>query len=114
VLSFEVPEEYLGFLRTTDGLEWDGLLIYASKSERTLRYERGVIDGFVEMNEIAQEFDVFEDYVYFAQDGMFLYGYSRSRDQYEIQDLVCIDEKLAIFSSFNDMVTKVLADLCQD
>jgi hypothetical protein len=78
VLSFEVPEQYLAFLRVTDGLEWDGLLIYASKSERTLRYQRGVIDGFVEMNDIAQEFDVFQDYIYFAQDGMFLYGYSRS------------------------------------
>jgi hypothetical protein len=32
VLSLELPAEYLSFLRITDGLEWDGLLIYASKS----------------------------------------------------------------------------------
>jgi hypothetical protein len=112
VLSVEIPDQYADFLRITNGFEFAGFTVYASRSERTQRYQRGVLDGFVEMNVLSREFPLFRDYLYFAESGMGLYAYNLNEDRYEEQDPAALDRKV-LFPSFDDMILSALSELCE-
>src|SRR5918994_7425026 len=49
-LSAAPPDEYIGFLKTTNGLDWNGLLIYACETSPISGYSDRFVPGFLETN----------------------------------------------------------------
>src|SRR5215831_5595949 len=76
-LSAELPDEYLHFLRITDGLNWNGVYIYPSHKALLVGYRDLYIDGFVEMNQFwREETDQEGNYLFYADADLDLYGYN--------------------------------------
>ena len=111
-LGASVPDPYAELLRITNGLDWNGFMLYASHSERTEMFERDVIDGYVEMNSELRSFEPFRDYLFFAAGEMTHYVYNLVESRYEELSRDC-GELLEVFGSFDAMLTKALYDLCE-
>ncbi|HYR91867.1 MAG TPA: YrhA family protein [Terriglobia bacterium] len=106
-LAAELPEEYKDFLRLADGLDWNGLVIYASERIPIASNPDQFIRGFVEMNWTYREDDRFRSLVVFGSDGMDIYTYNQLAGTYEIYDEVP-HELIETLPSFGDMMTRAL------
>ena len=87
-LHANIPPEYLDFLRTTNGFDWNGVVIYASEATPIAGHPDRSISGFVEMNLLYRDDSRFEDLLVFGSDGVNIYTYRISADAYEIYDEV--------------------------
>lgn len=72
-LGAEVPEEYAAFLRTQDGLNHNGLFIYASETSPVNGAPDATIEGFVEANLGWRDDEFFKDYLVYGEGNMDLY-----------------------------------------
>jgi hypothetical protein len=72
-LGAEVPEEYAAFLRTQDGLNHNGLFIYASETSPVNGAADATIEGLVEANLGWRDDEHFNNYLVFGEGNMDLY-----------------------------------------
>src|SRR4026209_729318 len=79
-LRTELPIEYLDFLRLTNGLDWNGVVIYASETLPITGHPDRFISGIVEMNLNYREDPRFEVLLVIGSNGMDLYTYRISTD----------------------------------
>lgn len=105
-LARRLPEGYKDFLRLTNGLDWNGVVIFASERIPITSNPDRFINGFVEMNRIYRDADRFRSLV-FGSDGMDVYTYDQSTGTYEIHDEVSND-LIETLPSFDAMITKAL------
>lgn len=87
-LGAEVPEEYLDFLRTQDGLNHNGLFIYASEPSPVEGTTDATIDGLVEANLGWRDDDFFKDLLVFGEGNMDLYVRHLPTGEYRVIDRV--------------------------
>jgi hypothetical protein len=107
-LSAEIPDEYADFLRITDGLNWNGVFIYASHRALLVGHRDLYINGFVEMNEIwREETDPDGNYLFYADADLDLYGYNLERSRYELVTKDSGDIETT-YDSFNEMLAAAL------
>lgn len=85
-LGAEVPEEYADLLRTQDGLNHNGLFIYASETSPVAGGANATIEGFVEANLGWRDDEFFRDYLVFGEGNMDLYVRHRPTGQYQVLD----------------------------
>jgi hypothetical protein len=85
-LSTDVPEGYIEFLRMTDGLEWDGLMIYASATSPIVGHQDKTIEGFVEANDLWRSYKPHRKYLFFGESGTSLYALNLVGGRFELQD----------------------------
>ena len=83
-LGAELPGAYAGFLRLRDGLNWNGLFVYAGGRSPAA----GNIEGFVEANLRYRDDDRFAGLLVFAEDGLDVYALRVSTREYQIFDQV--------------------------
>jgi hypothetical protein len=74
-LSAELPESYAAFLGLTDGLDYNGLVIYSSITKPIVGYDDRFIEGFVEANISFRDLEAFRKYLVIANSGELLYLY---------------------------------------
>jgi hypothetical protein len=110
-LATELPAEYREFLRLTNGLDWNGVVIFASERTPITSYPDRFIYGFVEMNLIFREADD-SRFLVFGSDGMDVYTYDQSTSAYEIHDQVSRD-LIDTVPSFDALITKALTRCLQ-
>ena len=110
--SCDVPAGYIDFLRITNGVEWNGLGIYASETARLVGYVGKIdsyIQGFVDANLDWRAFEPHKDYLYFANSGISLYAYNLVESRYEIQDQSSMDVA-EVLPSFDHLIASALRD----
>ena len=79
---YTLPETYLKVLAQTDGLDCNGVVLYASHvyADR----ERFVLQGFTEANILLRGFTPNRDFLYFAESGMDFYRHNLQTRKFEI------------------------------
>ncbi len=85
-LGAEVPEEYAAFLRAQDGLNHNGLFIYASETSPVAGGADATIEGFVEANLGWRDDEFFNDYLVFGEGNMDLYVRHLPTGEYQVLD----------------------------
>lgn len=85
-LGVDVPDEYVAFLRLHDGLDWNGLVIYASHTTPIADDARYSIQGLVEANLAWREAEPHKDFLFFGESGVDIYCLHVSRREYQITD----------------------------
>lgn len=90
-LAYALPAEHLELLAAHDGIDCNGIQLYASEA----RTENNGSDrpdylkrGFVEANLIWREFEPNKDYIFFAESGSDLYQHNLQTNQFEVADRV--------------------------
>ena len=108
-LSYSIPDEYAEFLSQTNGLVWNGLVIYASDRTPIVGYSDRFIEGFIDGNLGYRDFEPMKDYLVFADDGTSLYVY----DIGEAAHRIILRVGLSImesFTSFEILIAKALEE----
>ena len=85
-LSAELPEGYQDFLKRTDGLYFDSLVIYASDRNPVSDKPGAFMQSFIENNLEWRSYEKRKNYLYFADEDISLYAYNLIEKRYEIQD----------------------------
>jgi hypothetical protein len=102
-LSFDIPDEYCDFLKITNGLDWNGLVVYASKRSLIAGYTDRFIEGFVEGNLLAYDCEPNRKWVVFAEDGTVLFAFHRERLRFEVVTAVGLSV-LETFDTFEELL----------
>jgi hypothetical protein len=107
--GYDVLQTYLDVLAVTNGIEWNGCQLYASR-DRTFLTEAGrakyAVRGLVEANEAWRVFDHNRRYVYYGESGLDLYRHNLASDGFEI----CTRIGLTVVESFHtadELLTRV-------
>jgi hypothetical protein len=112
-LAYALPAEYLEVLGVHDGLDCNGVQLYASEpntavnsSDRPDYLKR----GFVEANLIWREYEPNKQYAFFAESGDKLYCYNLTADRFEIVDRLTKTPiyEPSSFRTFNGLLKQVL------
>lgn len=106
-LGMAVPEPYTAFLALTDGLDWNGLVVYASKRTAIVGFPDRYIEGYIEGNQDYRDFPPLKDYLIFAEDGVVLFTYRISASEYQVVTVVGLT-LLESFRSFDELLANAL------
>jgi len=107
-LGCDISNDYCDLLATVNGLDWNGLVIYANERVPIPGYSDRFIEGFVEGNLDFRDFEPWKDYLIYADDGVVLFTYHISQQRYEVVLRVGMS-LLESFDTFNDLLTNALS-----
>ena len=108
-LGIALPEGYIEFLSYTNGLMYNGLMIYASW-ETVLQGRRDVcIWGIVEANLLHRSDPFFNDFLVFGQGNMDYYALYLPDNSYRIIDRVP-GNVIDTLRSFEDLLVRAIQD----
>ena len=108
-LGTTLPEGYIEFLSYTNGLMYNGLMIYASR-ETVLQGRQDVcIWGIVEANLLHRNDPFFNDFLVFGQGNMDYYALYLPDNSYRIIDRVP-GNVIDILPSFDDLMIRAIQD----
>jgi hypothetical protein len=85
-LGAEVPEAYDAFLRTMNGLDSNGLVIYAAETTPVAGQEDLRIEGFVDANLGYRDEPSHRGFLYFAESGTSFYALDLEGKTYRLLD----------------------------
>jgi hypothetical protein len=110
-LSYALPQAYLDLLAVTDGLDWNGVVLYAS--ETRLRDDDELdIQGLLEVNiQLRLAYTPDKDFVYFAESGMDAYRHNLTTDKFEISDRVVGDSVFETFDTAEALFQQLLQNM---
>ncbi|WP_428261667.1 YrhA family protein [Haliangium sp.] len=108
-LGVELPEPYAAFLQLTNGLDWNGVSLYASERTKGMTGSGrvGTFEGLVEDNLDRRDVEEFEHLLVLGDSGMDLYVYNLKRRVYEVLDSVSLDD-FERFDTFDELMRHVL------
>jgi hypothetical protein len=106
-LGTTLPVAYLNFLRLTNGLDWNGVVVYASETTPLGGHVDRSISGIVDMNLGLRADERFDDLLVFGSNGLDLYTLRLSTRVYETYDEVP-HEPLDTFGTFDGLLTGAL------
>jgi hypothetical protein len=90
-----------------DGLDWDGLVIYASKTTALADHSDRFIEGWIEANQGFRSNPLMKQLLVFGDSGVDLYVYEPAKRQYSARDRVSLDLNES-FASFEEMLAAAL------
>lgn len=85
-LGVDVPDAYCGFLSLMDGLDWNGLVIYASKTTPIMGYPDRFIEGFVEATRGWRDYEENSHLLFFGESGLSQYVYDPTKAEFQVLD----------------------------
>ncbi len=106
-LAHDLPGEYCTFLEYTDGLDWNGLMLYASIRRPLAQSPDSYIWEFVESNLLHRERPRLGKFLVFGHSGVDLYVYNIDASDYQVIDQVSLDLTES-FPSFEQLITEAL------
>lgn len=107
-LECTLPDEYCRFLAFTNGLDWNGLVVYGSERAPIVGYKDRFIEGFVQANLDLRESGLLNDRLVFAEDGVALYTLLLSSMTYEAITNVG-HTRLESFVTFDELLFNALS-----
>lgn len=106
-LGAELPEQYIDFLTISDGLNYDGLYVYDTKSTNMQQTLRDFWHGFVYSNELWRKNSENKSYLIFANDDMDLYVQVSSSGAFQSMDKMAYD----LFDQYESFDAMMIAAL---
>lgn len=106
-LGADLPEGYLDFLRVTDGLNWNGLFVYASDKNPVIKKPTVFMHPFIEDNLDWRSHEPHKNYLFFADGEISLYVYNLVKSRYEVLDRPS-ETVINTFQTFDEMITEAL------
>ncbi|BFH60390.1 YrhA family protein [Paenibacillus azoreducens] len=105
--GFVLPDQFIQFLMTVNGLDFNGLVIYGVDKSLLETEEENEIHGFIETNEIWYENEWQKQYVFFGDSDIALYCYDLTQMVYlELDKPSCT--VMNSFTDFNFMLEDAL------
>jgi len=101
------PEDYLEFLKLTNGLDWNGVVVYSSETVSIVKHPDRSIAGLVEMNLNYRDDARFSDLLVLGSSGMDIYTYRVSTEIYEVIDEVP-HELIETLTTFDELMNRIL------
>lgn len=96
IFGYELPPTYLELLMVTDGLDLNGVQLYASIPKQGPN--NYFLPGLVEVNlQLRLGYEPAKNYIFFAESGMDAYRHNLRDNTFEIADRVA---ELSVFESF--------------
>ncbi|MCX7111600.1 MAG: YrhA family protein [Proteobacteria bacterium] len=108
VLGIEIPQEYIDFIKITNGFNHNGVFIYPS--EKTLyvgRLDR-FMAGILDHNLVFRDPDNMKDFLILGEDDLDVYVLKISTGQYEVRDRVPFSNVFYTFNTFDELVCYAL------
>jgi hypothetical protein len=109
VLGAELPEEYCRLLRETDGLDANGLVLYATRTSPIAGHHDRFITGIVEANEGWRDLEDNRNYLFFGDSGMSLFAYHLGEKRYQILDRSS-GSLIEAVQGFDELVARALEE----
>lgn len=106
ILGVDLPDDYLQFLRLANGLNWNGVFMYGSKSSQIVGTTY-TLQGIVEANEIWRDYEGHKKYIFFGDSDMSLYGQELITREYKELDRSS-NSLIQTYKDFDEMLTDVL------
>jgi cell wall assembly regulator SMI1 len=106
ILGVKLPNEYLKFLRLVNGLNWNGVFIYGSRTNQIAGTTYS-LQGINEANEIWRDYEGHKKYLFFGDSDMSLYGQDLNTGEYKELDRSS-NSLIQTYKGFDDMLTDVL------
>lgn len=111
VLDYNLPATYLDLLAEVDGLDWNGVVLYASET-RLRDNEELAIQGLLEANvQLRLAYTPDKDIVYFAESGMDAYRHNLVSGQFEIADRVAGGSVFETFDTAEQLFRQLLTNM---
>ncbi|MDG5471379.1 YrhA family protein [Jeotgalibacillus sp. ET6] len=105
--GFDLPSDYIKFLMTVNGLEFNGLVIYGIDKKMLQTEVDDEISGFIETNKIWHENEWQNRYIFFGDSDIALYCYDLNQKIFlELDKPSSII--MNVFPSFNLMLEDAL------
>ncbi|MEJ2157542.1 MAG: YrhA family protein [Desulfobacteraceae bacterium] len=101
-----LPDTYIEFLKIMNGLNWNGLFIYSSKS-MPIAGTDVEISGIVAANEIWRDFEPHEQYLFVGDGNISLYGQDLNTGEYKEFDRSS-DTVIQVYEDFESMLIAAL------
>jgi SMI1/KNR4 family protein SUKH-1 len=108
-LGVDLPAEYYRLLETTNGLDSNGVVIYASEAGPLVGYPDRPLDGLVEANLTWWELPAHKRYLFFGDAGMSLYAYDLEDHAYKVLDRQS-NTVLEEFKTFEELIHRALEE----
>jgi len=108
-LNYNLSNTYLLFLKITDGLDHNGIVIYASKTSELNGLPDRRIEGIVEANKLWREGENEMIFIY-AESGDYLYIHDLEINKFQIVDRITQDE-ICTFDTFDRLLFTALENM---
>ncbi|ANC78753.1 SMI1 / KNR4 family protein [Fictibacillus phosphorivorans] len=104
LISVALPSSYIKFLQTTNGLDFNGLVIYGV--DQVFLEKKKAIDfqGFIETNNLWHENDWQKQYIFYGDSNTAWYGYDQVENKYVELDKPS-GTLIQSFESFDSMLS---------
>ena len=106
--NYNVPAEYLTFLKCTNGLSFNGLVVYGIDDYITETSDNEDT-GYIESNELWYENEWQKKYMFFGHSGITWYCYDTEKSTYLELDKPSGSKGME-YSSFNELLNKAFFD----
>jgi len=106
-LGADLPDEYAAFLREQDGLNHNGLFVYASEPTPIVGATGATIQGMVEANLIWRDDEHMIPYLVFGDGNLDLYALHVPTGEYQVVDRVP-GNLIATYPSFEHLIAAAL------
>lgn len=104
-----LPEQYIIFLKTTNGLEFNGFIFYGVDSSLLDIQNNQTVYGYIDMNEIWYENEHQKQYMFFGESSISWYCFDLLNSVYVELDNPS-GTVMHTFADFNSMLEKALKD----
>lgn len=108
-IESQILNPYLEVLKTVNGLEFNGFILYGIDSELLINEPKQPINGFIDNNEVWHEEEWEREYIFFGDSSDSWYAYDLSANRYYELDKPSGDI-LDEFDAIDLMVDKLLED----
>lgn len=107
-LNYQLPDSYTNILSHTDGLDSNGVVLYASR--QYFQGEKFLLQGFLEANLLLRSYAPNLDFIYFAESGMDLYRHNLQSNQFEVCTRVGL-RAMETFATATELFKQILDDM---
>lgn len=108
-LGVELPKGYLAFLEQMNGLDSNGLVVYASQTTALVGHPDRSLEGLVEANLGWWDLEKHKRWLFFGESGLALYTLEIATGQYQRIDRSSNDV-LETFGAFEDLLARGLEE----
>ena len=104
--QYKLPNHYLKILEVSDGVDFNGYKLYASKTRYIIKYDC-YIEGFLEANGLWEEYEENTDHhlIMFGETGDDLYLFDKRNQKFKITDKVGGDA-YEEFETFEELIER--------
>lgn len=111
-LDYSFPAAYLDVLSIVDGIDSNGIVLYASETQPLAGHTDRLdytIEGIVEANLIWRNHEPNKNFVFFAEAGDMVYCHDLTTDKFQIMDRIAqdVDDESDLFGTCEELLEKI-------